>query len=547
MPKASSGGEKQAVGRALKERWWFGVAVLTLCMAVAWVVVPGLAHGVSPEGAKAIVAAKTLANSVFLEWLVALKSPFVQVFVSGLALKVFGVSDAVLFYTQFAWYALTVMLVYWLTHRQVRQPYALIITVLYALSPATLSACASMGPEMSFMAVSLMAVVSIDRYFGPKKTDLVSGGRLAWCGFWVVLSVLTSHWGYALALTYWLLVLRLFDLKKSLLVLLGMALALMPFYLWAGVYGANPLPTIQHTGWDQILSNTTIAILGTLKLQFAGLGEYDFSRWFWVRWMLGGFMALGLLLGLVRYSGVGSLYLVVSLIGVYGFLGVKNLFPVLPFLLLYLYFGLMRFGDWMKQLKLPVSKILSPVLTLLILVASASHWASGVATRATAPNGLYSQDYSGRKNDVPIAAMAVALDKTKKAPARIGRESVLQRASGTSVASATVEAENYDRAIRWMQLNTPDDASIGVSRLTRASAFQKVNRPLIIPPIVSSPEQLAERLLRYDFVLEQHPGDNTPISAAASMDAVTVLNRQRLRLVYHDPESRIRIWRVNKS
>lgn len=434
-------------------------------------------------------------------------------------------------------YIVSVFLTYSFVNRQIRKPYPYIITALYALSPMTLAVADSITSEMLYVVFSLLALVAVDKYYAEQGAG-VSRWQLLWCGLCLVACILTRNIGFALLVGFFLLSLKTLGIKRACVVSVLVLVCLSPWFI-REIYYRNAeavqtsqgqalqsppeaLPVTQifddpvefaeqaFKNGESNLIDATQHTLGALdferfdgvlvkKLHVENL-ELRFSDYAWVRWTIGALIALGILIGFYQGAGIGSCYLMVFIL-VAAVLSVDKqrfLMPVLPLMLFYLFFGVMRIGEWMAQLKMPVSKIAVPLLTLLIGINS----------------------FSGHLENLREARLIQAYNRPE---------------------SLEETQQGLVRALRWIHLNTPPSAEIVAHKPT--ATFVYTDRKSRRFPHQRKSKTLMKDLMRSDYVLEEEG-----VGSVRSYLTPVIEKYQKLfRLVYNDPDSQIRIWKVQAT
>lgn len=439
-------------------------------------------------------------------------------------------------------YLVSIFLVYRFSCRGIRKPYPFLITGLYALAPLTVSAAGSISSEMAFLVFSMTALLVIDKFFTDKGGGITRWDWV-WGGFWVVLSILTRNAGFALLAAYFLLALRHTGLKRSCVMLALVLTVLSPWYLREIFYrnfypnqellvqelghetmvphAADPFADSDHffsrmlENAEETLIDATQHTMGALSFDRFEGGMFEklhlddvevrFSEMPWVPWTLGVLVLFGVMVGMQGCSGIGSLYLGVFLAAAC-LIPIERqtyyLLPILPLMLFYLFMGVMRFGEWMAQVKIPVSKVAVPALVVVIGVnCLAGHLEHLRETRMI--QAYYKPETSG------------------------GEMSGQQR--------------GYLRALQWIRTNTPPRVQIVARKPSSTYVFtERKARPF---PQYRQPERVLADLLRADYVLEE-----MGVRAVRNYLSPAIQRHpQHFRLVYNDPGSQIRIWQVQST
>lgn len=530
------------------ETWWFEWLFIGCLCACGWMIWQVLDHPFLESGmensdfmelAKALAAGKGYTLLHTGNDLPYLNHPPLYPLILAGVMKIYDQTDLIKLIHPFKvlnlWMYLTsVVLVYYYFRRNIRKPYPFVITALYGLSPLTLSVAGSITSEMTYMVLSMLALISIDKFFADKGPS-VTKWQLAFCLFWIIAAIFTRNIGFALLGAFFLLALKSMGIKRA-FVVLGIVLACIAPWFLREIYYRNYYPTQSTAGISQEVSqvsnlpnpfsspsryftqvfnngeatlrDTTQNTLGTLsferfdamiirKLNLDDM-ELRFSDLTWARWTLGILVALGLLVGIKQFSGIGSLYLAVFILCTSLVMVEKQaryLLPVLPFIYFYLYMGVMRLGEWMAQVKLPVSKLLVPIFTLII--------------------GFNS--LNGHLENLREARLIQAYY----------RPETLQS-----------EQKGYLRALQWIRSNTPPTVEI-IARKPSA-AYVYTERKSRLYPQKKDLNATITDLRHSDYILEE-----LGVRAMRHyLSPAVEKHPEFFRLVYNDPASQIRIWRV---
>jgi hypothetical protein len=427
----------------------------------------------------------------------------------------------------FGLYLLSVFLLYRFSSHQIRKPYPYLVTAVYALSPLTLSVACSVTSEMAYVVFSMCAVMTIDKYYSEHGSG-VTRWHLFLCGLCLLAAVLTRNIGFSLILAFFLLSMRTLGTKRACVVVGTLLICLSPWFV-REVYYRNYYPTepVAHTeapvdrlfqdpvefvshafhNGEQNLVDATQNTLGSLDMsRFNALlvqklhldsVEFRFSDYAWVRWTLGILIAIGVFVGFYIGSGIGSLYLLVFIL-VAAVLAVdkqRYLMPIMPLMVYYLYLGLMRVGEWFSQLKIPISKVAVPVLTVLIAVNSLSGHLENLG------------------------------------------ESKLLNAYGEK--SPDMEDHHgYLKALTWLKHNTAAKSEVVSHRPT--STYVYSGRKARRYPQKRKAKPLLEDLRQSQYILEEA----NVASVRQYLTPALRKNPQGFRLVYNDADANIRIWKV---
>jgi hypothetical protein len=442
------------------------------------------------------------------------------------------------------------ILVYLFVRRQIAKPYTFIITGLYLIAPPLLGMAWALSPEMIYMVLSLACLIIIDISLSKESAlgGQLSRGEIILCGTFLGLSILSWQVGYLMMIAFFFVMLKRFGLKKSATVVASIMLCISPFiardlfyavrspqsYLSASTsliqeVSERGVFRTMETYADNIMMNLSQHTIGELNLssldrlahtpERTAPSHIGLTEKVWLRWLIGLIAIIGAIYGLYQYTGIGTLYLYTYVITALALLpgAGMDLAPVLPLLLFYLYYGLLRTGQWMQRLDMPLlSKITVPILTVWILLCT-------ITTHLGHVRGGYAVHMPGASVVRPPKVMYMS---TSKAP-----ESRLQEAQTTSA---------HRRAMDWLKVHTPSSAKVGTPRPQAAeevaSAASKDGH--------SKDEQDAQKkamqseFSQYDYLVEE---GSTRISPAKNGSG------SGLKLVYEDVPGRIRIWQVKPS
>ncbi len=434
----------------------------------------------------------------------------------------------------FCLYLGSVLLVYNFISHRIRKPYSYLVTLLYTVSPLTLSAVKSMTPEMAYLVCSLLAMVAIDKYFVEKGSG-VRRWQVVWCCLWVVAAMLTKNLGISLMLAFFILSWYRLGTKRAFVTLGTVLIILSPWFLRDIIHRnfadavASPIHqslTTQYTlsspftqpksftgqllrNADAAMAEMTHATIGSLNFEYMRSPvtrqlrmdemEFRFADIPAVRWTLGALVLLGVFIGFYQYSGIGSTYLLTFLTTTL-FLpleGHLSIFPVLPLLLFFLFNAVMWLGRGAKKiLHLPLTKVAVPVLTLLILF-----------------NSLNSHLQSMHRERVMAVSRPIFTEKGL---------------------TETPRNSNYLRAMRWLRTNTPQEARVISPKPEDVRLFSQRRGQPLTPPPRHGRTQFEEG----DYVVEDRNDDHSRRHLAPLIDTPGT----HAVLVYNDPE--FRIWKV---
>jgi hypothetical protein len=537
-------------GKPYFEETWFELLFMGGCFLSAYLLFQMLMPSVAMSGdtVQTVAMAKLLAEGRLIDAFMRFNQPPVYPMLLAGVIKLENTIDLPRLVTAFqglnlCLYFLSIALVNYFIRRQIRKPYSFVITALYALAPGTLDMAWNIGPQMAYMALSVSALIAIDYSLSKESAEggQISRGELLMICLLVAVAILTQQMGYMLLIAFFFIMLKRFGLKKSALVLALLLLCISPFIGRDVFYVVRrpqqyvaPSATIVKTAsqqgllktvqayTDHMLATVTQHAVGDLNLssldqtsqkaQQSLVSHVDITHQPWGRWLLGMLAIIGVLYGLYQYTGVGSLYLSAYLITAIVLLPSSrlDLTPILPLILFYLYFGVMRTGEWMKRLHLPVSKVIGPALTVWILLCTFS-------THLAQMGGAAPTQRLQAAHEPQVVYMSTA-----KKP-----ENRLQEAQ-------TISA--HRRAMDWLKAHTPENAKIAIPRPEAAALVSKKNQ--------SAAEQASFRkaLGGYDYLVEEGAAQITPMRTKPG-----VFSERGLQLVYEDAPGRIRIWQVKPS
>ena len=436
-------------------------------------------------------------------------------------------------------------LVHYFVRRQIPKPYTYIITGLYILAPSTLSMAWSLSPQMIYMVMSMATLIAIDIGLSRESTmgGELSRGEILLCGMFLALSILSWQVGYLLLLAFTCVMLKRFGLKKSLQVTAGIMLCISPFIARDLFYVVRSpqeytqstqsiMQSVKQEGLietvgvyaDHIMLNLARNAIGELNLTSLDRiaqspttntpNRIGFTEKVWVRWLIGIVATVGAVYGLSQYTGIGSIYLCVYVITAMAVLPSAGLTlaPLLPLLLFYLYGGLLRTGQWMAHLEMPlISRIATPVLTVWILLCTLTNLIG------------HSNASSGRQ-----FAEAARPPKVMYMSTPEPTDTKLEAAQSNSA---------QRRAMDWLKDHSSSSARVGAARPEAASLL--ADDQTATPAVKAEREKaLASEMGQYDYLVEEGAAKLTPASKTAS---------KGLKMVYEDVPGRIRIWQVRPS
>lgn len=412
-------------------------------------------------------------------------------------------------------YWFSIFMVHWFIRRQVAKPYSYLITILYALAPMTLSSYMALDGGLLFTLLACYTLHWIDRALAKKDhpgfIKKFGSDNLSRSALLIGLSIAASPLGYALLGAFVLSALcskkvTVMDTIKS----TGLVLvAMIPVWGWQ-------LFTVLQ-GWQGSWSvklpsvgPSLIAALGQIFVSLTGNGGYQWLQDFPIAIIaLLAWLALGVLVGCFRYSGLAAFTLIFS--GIMGAVLVgplPNTAGLFPIVLLMLYWAILQLGSWFAKLKLPVQKVLFPSGTLVILaLMGLGFWQAGGA------------------------AMPDTQNLPKLSAKELSAASLMDKAKTLVNPEARAEsskAEGYANLYRWMQRNVPSQAKIaGLDNLT--------------DNVVEAKDHYQDsNFTRSQYIIES-------VSNGNSSSFQTWLNRRErnVQLVYNDTWANVQVWEVN--
>ncbi|WP_373532283.1 hypothetical protein [Vampirovibrio sp.] len=536
-------------GRSYHEESWFELLFVALCFFVGFVLFKGLMPPVEmgPEAIQTVAMAKLFSEGRILDAFSRFNLPPVYPLLMALVIKLKHTTELPRLIEGFQTLNLILSfistgLVYFFVRRQIPKPYTFIITALYVVAPPTLGMAWSISPQMVYMTLSLASLIAVD--ISLSKESVMGGelsrGEVILCGICIGLSILSWQVGYMLLIAFFFVTVKRFGLKRGGLVLSMIMLCLSPFIGRDLFYvarspqpyfgpSASILQSMTRQGFfrtvetyaDRIIVNVTDHALGDLNLasvdrlartpRASGPSRIEVEQKPWVRWVIAGVAIVGAIYGLYQYTGVGTLYLCTYVITALALVpsAEMTLAPVLPLLLFYLYFGLLRMGQWFQRLDMPLlTKLAVPVLTAWILLATITSHLSLFRSGGNHPF---------KRHTPKIMYMSTAKEPVTR----------LETAQSTSA---------HRRAMDWLQVHTDPGDKVAtprpgaLNRLTGGGQSQK--------PDAASEQQLQSELGQYNFLVEE---------GAAKISPAQTNQAKGLKMVYEDVPGRIRIWQVKPT
>jgi hypothetical protein len=393
---------------------------------------------------------------------------------------------------------------------------------------------------MAYMVLSMGALWAVDHSLSQSSAmaGQITRGELVLCGSFLALGILTHQVGYVMVLAFFFVMLKRFGLKHSATVLAALMLIISPFIgrdLFHVIrkpqaYVASSLAlvktannhgifkTLQRYADSMLLSVANDAV-GDLNLSPLDSlndgsskrvsGRIGIGRQTWGRWALGVVALIGAAYGLYLYTGIGTLYLCAYVFTTLVALprAGLTLAPVLPLLLLYLYYGMIRTGEWMKRLNLPIARIAIPALTVWILLCTLS---AHLTQLGEAKVGKYHRPQVRYMN-------------TANTP-----QNRLEEAQKNAA---------HHRAMDWLKAHTEPDAKVAIPRPEAAGALTGKEKA------GSQQAALAKELSKYDYLVEENAGEISSLRQKRG----GLVKSHGMNLVYEDVPGRIRIWEVKPS
>lgn len=535
--------------RPYHEETWFEILFIAGSFFVGFMLFKGLMPPIEmgPDAIQTVAMAKLFSEGRILDAFARFNLPPVYPLLMALVIKIKHSTELPKLVDGFhtlnlILYFLSIGLVHFFVRRQIPKPYTFIITGLYVLAPATLGMVWAINPQMIYMVLSMASLIAIDISLSKESAlgGQLSRGEIILCGVCMGLSILSWQVGYTLLVAFFFVTVKRFGLKKSGLILSVIILCLSPFIgrdLFYVLRSPQPYvgPTVSivesmaNQGFfrtveayaDRIIVNVTDHALGDLNLasvdhlahtpKSSGPSRIDVEQKPWVRWVIAIVAITGAIYGLYQYTGIGTLYLctyVVTALALLPNAGL-DLAPVLPLLLFYLYFGLLRMGQWFQKLDMPLlTKIAVPVLTGWILLAT-----------FTSHLSLFR---SGGHRKINGHKPKIMYMSTAKDP-----ETRLQQAQTGSA---------HRRAMDWLKEHTEPDAKVATPRPEAMSRLTGTDGKKA--PDEAEQKQLQSELGQYNYLVEEGASKISPAQANKG---------NGLKMVYEDVPGKIRIWQVNPS
>lgn len=524
---------------------WFAVVFLAACFGVGYLLFRFLMPPVdmSSSAIQTVAMAKLFAQNRFVDAFTHFNQPPIYALLQSFIIRFEHTTELPRLVHSFhqlnmVLYFISIVLVHIFISRQIAKPYTFIITALYTVAPSTLDMAWTIGPQMAYMVLSMAALWAVD--YSLSQSSAMAGqitrGELVLCGSFLALGILTQQVGYMVVVAFFFVMLKRFGLKHSATVLAALMLIISPFIgrdlfhvirkpqpyvassaaLLSTASNQGIFKTLQRYADNLLLSvaNDAVGNLNLSPLETLNGGKQDgipnqigIGKQPWGRWALGIIAIIGAAYGLYRYTGIGTLYLCTYVLTALVLLPHANLplAPVLPLLLLYLYYGMLRTGEWMKRLNLPITHIAIPVLTVWIALCAVS---THVSQMSEAKVGRYHRPKVRYMNTAEAPQNRLEVAQTEAA---------------------------HRRAMDWLKAHTEPDAKVAIPRPEAVSVLNSQQK--------DQDSALARELSQYDYLVEENAG------------AITSLRKKRgalvkghgLNLVYEDVPGRIRIWEVKPS
>lgn len=448
---------------------------------------------------------------------------------------------------QFALYVSATVSVFLFARRRIRASFALMITFMFAISPITIAAMQRLSPDLLYVNFSLIAMIAMDKYFALDGNS-IKHRQVLQCCLWVTLAALTSHLGMALLFAFFTLTFYKLGLKRGMNVVMGVALFLIPWALWALSqqmtwselvnYWQHPVERIHTTiqeltqytfSWARMsmngqatLSTLTNTLFGGVELDFSWLGVEQGRPWIlllsdipWVSAGLGALILVGLCTAFTQYSGVTSAYVMFFLFLSVWSPVVGNVVSVtlLPYVLFFLFQGVLMINKGFKELQL---KPLGTGLLTGLVTISVLH---------TLHVCLNPQVY------VPLAPVHVSQ----------GRKEVVALDDFVSKDGLMLRQLDryYYKAFQWLQGHTAHNASLVADS---SAVFRLFSQRYTMPvPQTQSTEYSRYQLATLtDYVIEETGRPRVKQYLSPVLEQYP----DKFRLVYQDKVSAIRIWKV---
>lgn len=448
---------------------------------------------------------------------------------------------------QFGLYVTATVLVFLFAKRRIRASFALMITLMFAISPITMAAMQRLSPDLLYVNFSLIAMIAMDKYFAMDGSS-IKHRQVLHCCLWVTLAALTSHLGMALLMAFFTLTFYKLGLKRGMNVVLGVALFLIPWTLWAvsqqmtwvelTAYWQNPLERIHTTinelaqytlSWDRMsmngqatLATLTNTLFGGVELDFSWLGFQQQKPWLllladlpWVAAGLGLLIFIGLCTSFTQYSGVTSAYVMFFLFLSVWSPVVGNVVSVtlLPYVLFFLFQGVLMVNKGFKELQLqPVgTALLTGLVTISVL--------------HTLHVCINPQIY------VPLAPVHTSAGQ--QIPVKL-RDFVQD--DGLMLRELD---QYYYKAFQWLQNHTPANASLVADSSSMFRLFAQ-RYAMSLPQTQSTEYSRYQLATLTDYVVEETGRPRVKQFLSPVLEQYP----DKFRLVYRDSVSAIRIWKV---
>jgi len=532
---------------------WFEPAFAVACLVVMFLMFHGLMPSVDMNDnvIQTVSMAKLFSEGRFADAFSRFNMPPVYPLLLALVIKIRHTTELPRLLESFQTLNLILAmisagLVHYFVRRQLAKPYVYIVTGLYVLAPSTMMMAWSLSPQMTYMVFSMATLIAIDVSLSKESVlgGELSKGEIILCGAFLGLSVLSWQVGYLMMLAFMCVMLKRFGLKKSFQVTAGIMLCISPFIgrdifyavrspqdytasansIMRSVHEQGVINTVGEYA-DNIMLNLANSAIGDINLssldriaqtpKATAPNRIGFTERPWLRWLIGLVAMVGAFYGLSQYTGVGAFYMCIFVITAMALLPSANL-PiglVIPLLIFYLYCGMLKTGEWMHRLDMPLlTRIAAPVLTIWIVLCTLTSHLSRVGGHS-----------------VPLPSTEVA-----HAP-KVMYMSTPQQPETRLEEAQTTSAQR--RAMDWLKDHAKGSARVGAARPEAASMLAE-DKNATPEDKAARQKALTDELGQYDYLVEEGAAKLTPAKAVAA---------KGMKMVYEDVPGKIRIWKVRPS